>query len=209
MAEEVWVPERALVPLPGGVEARDACLVEPLAVCAHGLRIAGLRGDQQVAIIGAGTIGLCAAAAVASSGARFCVSARHDHQREAAARLGARELDGEFDLVIDAAGTRDALTRAVETARPGGTLLLLGSYWDGFELPGMQLTLKELRVVPSILYGRAGATRDFDVAAALLAVRPEIPRTLVTHRFPLEAAEDAFATARDRRSGAIKVVLEP
>lgn len=209
MTEQVLVPERSIVPLPSGVEAKDACLVEPLAVCTHGLRLAGLRGDQRVAIIGAGTIGLCAAAAVASSGAAFCVMARHDHQREAAARLGASELDGEFDLVIDAAGTKEALAQGVVLARPGGTLLLLGSYWDGFELPGMLLSIKEVRVVPSIMYGRAGATRDFDVAAALLANRPQIPDALVTHRFPLDAAEEAFATAGDRKAGAIKVVLEP
>lgn len=209
MSEQVLVPERAIVPLPSGVDAKDACLVEPLAVCTHGLRLAGLRGDQRVAIIGAGTIGLCAAAAVASSGARFCVMARHEHQREAAARLRAQELEGEFDLVIDAAGTKEALAQAVELARPGGTLLLLAFSWDGFELPGMPLVMKEIRIVPSIMYGRAGATRDFDVAAALLAGRPEIASTLVTHRFPLDAAEEAFTVAGDRAAGAIKVVLEP
>jgi len=209
MCEEVLVPERALVPLPSGVPVGDACLVEPLAVCTHGLRLAGLRGDQRVAIVGAGTIGLCAAAAVASSGAALRVVARHDHQREAAARLGAQELDGEFDLVIDAAGTPAALAEALQLARPGGTLLLLGSYWDGFELPGMLLSLKEVRVIPSIMYGRVGASRDFDVAAALLASRPAIADALVTHRFPLDAAEEAFAVAGDRSAGAIKVVLEP
>ncbi len=151
MSEEVRVPERAIVPLPNGLAANDACLVEPLAVCTHGLRLAGLRGDQRVAIVGAGTIGLCAAAAVASSGAAFRVLARHDHQREAALRLGAQELEGEFDLVIDAAGTKEALAQALPLARPGGTLLLLGTYWHGFELPGMLLSLKEVRIVPSIM----------------------------------------------------------
>ena len=62
MAEEVMVPERAIVPLPAGLEPRDACLVEPLAVAVHGLRRAGLRGDQGVAIVGGGSIGLCAVA---------------------------------------------------------------------------------------------------------------------------------------------------
>jgi threonine dehydrogenase-like Zn-dependent dehydrogenase len=48
-----------------------------------------------------------------------------------------------------------------------------------------------------------------DVAAAILAVRPEIARSLITHRFPLDAAVDAFRVAADRKAGAIKVVLEP
>ena len=48
-----------------------------------------------------------------------------------------------------------------------------------------------------------------DVAAALLAARPEIARSLITHRFPLDAAVEAFRVAGDRQAGAIKVVLEP
>jgi threonine dehydrogenase-like Zn-dependent dehydrogenase len=35
------------------------------------------------------------------------------------------------------------------------------------------------------------------------------PRALITHRFPLDAAPEAFSAAADRSSGAIKVVLEP
>ena len=39
--------------------------------------------------------------------------------------------------------------------------------------------------------------------------RPELPATVITHRLPLEAAPEAFRIARDRKAGAIKVVLEP
>jgi threonine dehydrogenase-like Zn-dependent dehydrogenase len=59
------------------------------------------------------------------------------------------------------------------------------------------------------MYRRSGPSRDVDVAAAILAADPGIARTLVTHRFPLDAAGEAFAVARDRAAGAIKVVLEP
>jgi threonine dehydrogenase-like Zn-dependent dehydrogenase len=48
-----------------------------------------------------------------------------------------------------------------------------------------------------------------DEAAAMLAEKPEIARTLITHRFPLEEAQEAFRVAGDRASGAIRVVLEP
>ena len=69
--------------------------------------------------------------------------------------------------------------------------------------------MKEIDVIPASMYGRAGAMRDIDAAAALLAATPELPRAVITHRFPLAAAAEAFATASDRKSGAIKVVLEP
>ena len=69
--------------------------------------------------------------------------------------------------------------------------------------------MKEIDVIPASMYGRAGAMRDIDAAAALLAATPELPQAIITHRFPLEAAAEAFATASARSSGAIKVVLEP
>jgi threonine dehydrogenase-like Zn-dependent dehydrogenase len=210
MAEEIVVPERCLVPLPAGAPPRDACLVEPLAIAVHGLRRAGLRGDQKVAVIGGGSIGLCAVAAATSAGAAVGLAARHDAQIDAGARLGARPAPEEgCDLVVDAAGTEAALEQAVALCRPGGTLLLLATYWSGLALPGFALCLKEVTVVPASMYGRQGAARDIDVAAGLLATRPELAETLITHRFPLEAAPEAFRTAADRAAGAIKVVLEP
>lgn len=210
MAEEIVVPERCLVPLARGVDPADACIVEPLAVAVHGLRRAGLRGDQRVAVIGGGSIGLCAVAAARESGAAVALVARHDAQREAGARLGAEDgAEGSFDLVIDAAGTKPALEQAIGLCRPGGTLLLLATYWGGLELPGILLCMKEVNVVPASMYGRDGASRDVDVAAGILAARPELVPALIRHRFPLDAAPEAFATAADRKAGAIKVVLEP
>jgi len=217
MADEIVVPERGLVRLPAGLRAADACLVEPLAVAVHGLRRAGLAGGERVAVIGGGTIGLCAVAAARAAGAHVDLLARHDAQREAGTRLGAGDLSdadgdarGGYDLVIDAAGTASALERAVALCRPGARLALLATYWDGrLELPGLALCVKEIDVVPASLYGRAGAARDVDVAAGVLAARPTIADALVTHRFPLDAAAEAFRVAADRAAGAIKVVLEP
>ena len=48
-----------------------------------------------------------------------------------------------------------------------------------------------------------------DVAASTLALQPGIADAIITHRYPLEAAEEAFRTAADRSAGSIKVVLEP
>ena len=76
-------------------------------------------------------------------------------------------------------------------------------------MPGIELCMKEVDLVPAYVYGRTGPSRDFDVAVAILAGRPAIAETLITHRFPLDAVAEAFAVARDRAAGAIKVVLEP
>jgi len=212
MADEVLVPERALVSLPSRLELRDASLVEPLAVSLHGLRKAGLHGGTRVAVVGAGTIGLCAAAVAVDAGADVTLVARHDHQREAGERLGASvaKPGADYDLVVEAAGAPAALEHAITLCRPGGSVVLVATYWDGkLELPAFATCLREITIVPSSLYSRTGAGRDIDLAAALLARTPEIARALITHRFPLDAAAEAFACAANRSAGVIKVVLEP
>jgi threonine dehydrogenase-like Zn-dependent dehydrogenase len=209
-AETVTVPERCLVRLPAGLAVADACLVEPIAVALHGLGLVDHRPDTRTAIVGAGTIGLSALAAVSSRGGRADVVARHDHQRAAVDALGGGlELDGVYDLVVETAGTADALARAVRLARPGGTVLLLSMHWVPTPTPGVGMWLKEVRLVPSITYCSGASGREIDQAAAVLAADPRIGAALITHRFPLEAADAAFATARDRAAGSIKVVLEP
>jgi threonine dehydrogenase-like Zn-dependent dehydrogenase len=209
MAECLRVPARCLVPLPAGVRPTDACLVEPLAVAVHGLRRARVRPGDRVLVVGGGAIGLCSVAVARAAGCDVSLRARHDAQREAGARLGASEEEGEVDVAVDAAGSESALATAVERVRPGGRLLLVASYWQGLVLPGFDVTMKEVDVIPAQMYGRDAAGRDIDQAAALLARAPEIARAVITHRLPLEAAPEAFRIAANRRAGAIKVVLEP
>ncbi|MCJ7437105.1 MAG: hypothetical protein MUP97_05010 [Acidimicrobiia bacterium] len=69
--------------------------------------------------------------------------------------------------------------------------------------------MQELGFRWSFTYGHHEHGSDLGDAAALLAGNPAIAETLVTHRFPLEEADEAFRVAADRASGAIKVVLEP
>jgi len=211
MAEKVLVPTSSIARLPVGVDAANGCLVEPLAVAVHGVRRGNIRGSHRVAVIGGGTIGQTALVVAQQTGAKVDLSARHERQIEAANRLGAGSLDGNgYDVVIEAAGTASALAEAADRCRPGGTIVLLGSYWDGtVEMPGMAIGMKELTLVPAVMYGRSGPSRDVDAAATILAQRPELSDIIVTHRFPLDAAAEAFAVAADRSAGAIKVVLEP
>lgn len=210
MAQQILVPARCLVPLPGNVSVADACLVEPLAVAAHGIRMLDLKPSSRVAIVGAGAVGLAAAAVLTRHVASVDIVARHDAQKEAALRLGAG-LDprGEYDAVVECAGTSEALAHATRLCKPGATVLLLATYWDGVQLPAFDVLTKELKVQGSFGYGRRNLVRDVEVAAQLLAQRPELPGILITHRLPLEAAPQAFEIAANRRAGAIKVVLEP
>ena len=209
MADEVLVPERSLVPLPTGLEVRHASLVEPLAVLVHALRRSEVQPGQRVAVVGGGAIGLCAVAVARARGCEVALVARHDAQREAGERLGATAVNGFYDVVVEAAGSESALAHAVELAKPGGYLSVPGIYWGSVALPGLPLCLQQIDLCPATLYGRHAGGRDVDAAAALLAITPDLADTLITHRFPLDAAAEAFATAASREEGAIKVVLEP
>jgi threonine dehydrogenase-like Zn-dependent dehydrogenase len=210
MAEEILVPERCIVPLPSGVRVEDACLVEPLAVAAHGVRRLSLDARSRVAIVGAGPVGLCAAALCVPFAGEVAVAARHDAQKAAAEKLGARlDPQGEYDIVIECAGNSKALAQAARLCRPRGKLLLLATYWEGVQLPAFEVSMKNLTIEASSMYSQSGAARDIDVAAQLLGRYPQVADALISHRMPLDAAVEAFAVARDRKAGAIKVVLEP
>jgi threonine dehydrogenase-like Zn-dependent dehydrogenase len=111
--------------------------------------------------------------------------------------------------VIEAAGTESAVAKAVELAKRGASVSIPGIYWGPVAMPGLAMCLKGVSLCPAVLYARHAGGRDVDAAAALLATTPELPRALIIHRYPLDAAREAFATAASRASGAIKVVLEP
>lgn len=211
MAEEVIVPESSLVQLPRGLDVRDACLIEPLAVQLHSLDLARFHGRMRTCVVGANVsgFGLLAVAAVRQGGAEVDLDAVHDIQTEAGNRLGAGTAPrGHYDLVIECEGTEESISRAVSFCRPGATLLLVAGYYTDKTFPSMRCALKELTMIWGTFYGHGATGRDVDAAAALLARNPEIARTIITHRFPLDAAADAFALAASETES-LKVVVEP
>ena len=209
LADAVAAGEHALVRVPPGLPVEDACLIEPLGVATHGVRLAGLTGGERVAVVGAGAIGLAAVAAARPLAGEVGLEARHDAQRAAGERLGARAPSGEYDVVFEAAGTESALATAAELCTPGGTVMFLSTHWEPVAVPGIPALMKELGFQWSYCYSTHEHGHDLDDAAALLAQDPEIATTLITHRFPLEDAPEAFRVAADRAHGAIKVILEP
>jgi 2-desacetyl-2-hydroxyethyl bacteriochlorophyllide A dehydrogenase len=210
MADRIVVDRSQLVIAPDGLSASDACLVEPLGVAVHGLRLAELAPGARVAVVGAGSIGLAAVAAARPTAAEVALIARHEHQRAAGARLGTTPIaEGEYDVVVECAGTEDALATAADMCRPGGVVLFLSTHWVPVRIPGIPALMKELGFRWAITYGTHDGRRDLDDAAALLAADATIADVLVTHRFPLDDAAEAFRVAADRASGSIKVVLEP
>ncbi|MEX5634588.1 zinc-dependent alcohol dehydrogenase [Parafrankia sp. FMc2] len=210
MAEQFRAPAEHLVALPDGLDARDAPLVEPATVAWHAVRIAGTGPASRVAVVGAGALGLMAAAGARAQGApEVAVDARYPHQAEAAERLGAAVgPSGLYDVVVEAAGTPSGLDRAIDLVAPGGIVVCIGVQLGRVEIDWGTLFHREARLLPSIGYGAHETGREMEDAAAMLAADPEIARALITHRFPLEDAAEAFRVAGDREAGALRVVVE-
>jgi threonine dehydrogenase-like Zn-dependent dehydrogenase len=215
MADRMLVDPRNVVHLPNGLSPSDACLVEPIACSVHALRRAGVTKSARVAVIGAGSIGLGATAVARFLGCQVDVAARHERQQSAAKAMGAGVgPSGEYDVVVDAAGTSASIAKSLELLRPGGTLVIVSSHWQPVEFP-MFFTSKEPTIVTSTMHGRGygsgeeSTSTDMQEAARLLADMPEVAPAIITHRFPLDDAAKAFAVAADRSAGAIKVALEP
>ncbi|MEU4227650.1 zinc-binding dehydrogenase [Nonomuraea sp. NPDC026600] len=116
---------------------------------------------------------------------------------------------GQYDVVIDAAGGPTALARCAELARPGGRVVVVAVYFETASFPGPTSLVKELSYINAIAYDHRDGRREFAEVAAMLADQPEIAETVITHRFPLAEATEAFRGAADRSTGAIKVVLHP
>src|SRR5499427_3386363 len=183
-AEYVKMPARHCFRVPAGVDFATAALSEPLGVAVHGVRLAGLEIGQQVAVLGAGTIGLMAVVAARAGGAgEIIVTARRPQQKAAALALGADRvvddadpsgllgdaIDAPIDLVVETVGgTADTLDTAVAACRPGGIICVLGAFTGSPTFPALFVLAKELRIQGSFVYSRAGARADFDIVLDIL-----------------------------------------
>jgi threonine dehydrogenase-like Zn-dependent dehydrogenase len=209
MAEKIRVPETCLVKLDPKIILKDACLIEPLAVAYHGFIRTNTKSHHRIAVIGAGAIGLCAVAVAKFIGCDVDLHARYEHQAEAGKKLGAGNLNGVYDRVIDCVGTKETLKMSARSAKPGAWIVLLGIPIEGIQLPGLKVIMNEIKLFPSIMYGSSSGVKDFEQAAKILFKNPEIGNSLITHRFSLEDSKEAFDVARDKNSKCIKVVFDP
>ena len=218
-----WIawPERCLVPLPAGLTAAEGALLEPLGIVLHALDLAHLRPGMSVGVFGCGPIGLLTlqAASAAGAGPLYATErADRPHRLEAASALGATVFPADggaegraiqaatagagVDVAVEAAGDADALDAAVEAAGIGARVVVVGiANGERTSFPAAPARRKGLTVLVS-----RRAKNLYPRAIRLVQSGRVDLRSPVTHRFPLEEAVAAFATA-SRREG-LKVVIE-
>jgi L-iditol 2-dehydrogenase len=221
MAELVRIPaenlSRDTLPIPSSLSAEEATFVEPLATVVKAFRRGRFGPSRSFLAVGLGTTGqlalrLARAAGASRLGAADPVASR----RRAAESSGATELfdvsreplaravRSPFDFVFVGPGKGDVLEGAFEAVAPGGTLLAftMAPPDDRLSLPFHDLYFREIEVVPSYSAG----PEDMRESLAHLVDRRVRVADLVTHRFPLDRAGEAFARAA-QPEGSMKVVL--
>ena len=207
LAEFVRVEKSRLVLVPPNVKPDAVALVEPLAVVVHGINRIPITSGMTAIVVGAGSIGLLAAAVLVDRGIEVDIVTRHPHQTAAAEALGARAIPApgnNYDFSFDAVCTQKSFDACIGATRPRGSIVEFGMVWSPVGLSNT-LMLKEISVIPSMFYSHDHEHDDFEQAVDVLSRNPHIAGVLVTHRYPLDDAVKAFDTANDRASGAIKV----
>jgi L-iditol 2-dehydrogenase len=226
-AEYVAIPAAALrsgnvYPAPAGVDLQGVALAEPLACCINGHGNSPVKLGDTVVVMGAGPIGLMHMLLAKQSGARVIVSEPSAARRATALSLGAdvavdptaQDLPMVVsenthgvgaDVVILAIGVPALVNQAIDITRKRGWVNLFAGFSVG-DMPPVDVNkihYRETRVTGT----SASSRKDHEVAVKLIANRAVDPSKIITHRFPLSQAAEAF-TAAETGAG-IKVAVIP
>ena len=212
--------EKCLFPLPDALTNADGAMLEPLGVAIHSVDLGHLRTGMTVGVFGCGVIGLLIVQLARLSGAANIIATDIlPHRVQAAKDLGAthailagdrrgiemvRAASGErgLDVAFEVAGDQDAVEAAAATLIPGGKLILVGIPSD--DKTSFTASIVRRKGLTMKLVRRMKLT--YPRAIDLVTNGQVDVRSLVTHRFSLDQAAQAFETA-ERREG-IKVMIE-
>jgi len=220
LREVMTWPARLLHPLPDALSDADGAMLEPLGVALHAVDLGHVRLGMRVGVFGCGPIGLLIIQLARLSGAtqiiatdplphrleaaRYC-GATHaiqaDHSAEATEVWETTTRRG-VDVAFEVAGENAAVETAVHAAKPGGEVVLVGIPAD--DRTSFSAATARRKGLTLRLCRRMKHT--YPRAIALVEQGRVDVRSLLTHRFPLEQAQQAFEVAA-RREG-LKVILE-
>jgi threonine dehydrogenase-like Zn-dependent dehydrogenase len=228
-AEYLLVPDAMtnLSPVPDGLTDEQVLMCpDILSTGFSGAESGKVRIGDTVAVFAQGPIGLCATAGARLMGATTIIAVDTVPERLAIARRMGADLVVDFaatdpveeimrltdgrgvDVSIEALGRQSTFEAALKVLRPGGTLSSLGVYSGDLHIPlgAFCAGLGDHTIVTTLCPGgKERMRRLMDVVASgRVDTRP-----LVTHRFSLDAIEDAYALFANQRDGVLKVAVTP
>lgn len=211
-----------VIPFDEALDGAAVALAEPFACVLHGQQGLGIGSEDVVLILGAGPIGIMHVLAARAAGAKkILVSEQSPERLRAAAAAGADrvvsfreesllevvagETDGRgADVIVVAAGVREAMEEAPALAAIGGRINLfagLPSGGSGVLLDANLIHYKELMVTGTTGCSTGDCRRSLElISSGKVDLGP-----LIGGRYGLDRAMEAFAAAR--AGNVLKVVL--
>ncbi len=209
-----------IVAVPDGVtpEAASLCYLTELGVA--GLRQLRYEAGERVTVIGLGVIGLATVGVAQAMGARVTAIANSPLRRDLALTMGAEQafLPGEAkaagveaDIVILTANPWDAFREAVEVARFGGRISVLGFPGRAQPSPSFNPLAAEWFYGKQLILAGAGFAPKADVPPQEISFnvrrnlelildymrRGKLPvEKIITHIFPWPRLVEAYELAR-------------
>ncbi len=219
-AEKMKTTPASCFKMPPGMSHRLGATVEPLVVGLHGVHRARLRAGETCLILGAGPIGLVTLLWARFAGARaIVVSETTEGRRAKAMEMGAdaainpqlknpaaamQELTGAPpDVVFECIGSRGTLLEAVNYARRGGRVVVLGACMQDDIFQPLAALNREL----DIHFSLGLEPGEIETAIAMLAAGRVSTAPMITHTVTLDELPGAF-TALARPTNQTKVMLE-
>lgn len=216
--------------IPDGLDDSTAALTEPFAVALHGVNRSGAQPGDKVVVFGAGPIGLGVVAmlrqrgvsdvivvdrvearldrALAMGAAHALNPERCDLWREIGALHGAGELYGmpvvHTDRFIDVAGAAPVIAGIIAHARFGAHLTVVAVHHAPVPTDFAMLLGKEMSLVTAMAY-----PTEFAAVLDLLAAGAVPTGPYVSHTYPFDQFEAAFAMAADPAAAAKVIVKFP
>jgi len=221
LSEYIVMPEECCLPTNGKISIEQGVLCEPLAIAVYAVKQSRPPKDADVAMLGAGPIGLCCMVSAQAEGVRACYMTEKIDERAETARKGgatwvgnplkedvvAAILDQQplgMDVVYECAGQQETIDQAIELLKPGGKLMLIGiPREDRISFAIDQIRRKEVTIVN---VRRQNACTQ--AAIDLLASGRANADFMVTHRFGLEQTQEAFELVAGYRDGVVKAMIE-
>jgi (R,R)-butanediol dehydrogenase/meso-butanediol dehydrogenase/diacetyl reductase len=220
-AERVAAPNYALHKLPDNVTDEEGALIEPLSVVVHAVRRARVAPGDIVCVVGAGMIGLgmLQVARAAGAAAAYVVE-RLPLRRDKALSLGAtavidpaeadpaeqlQKLTGGYgaDVAFGCVGLEESLASALELARKGGRVVIVGVFKEPPVVDMNKVVLQEREIIGCLAY-----VDDFPRAIALVSDGRINANALITDRIELRnIAQDGFQKLIDEPDKHVRIVV--
>lgn len=221
LCEWIDMPARSCFPVPETLDDTAAALLEPLGVALHAVDLAKLKVGYNVAIVGAGPIGLLILQLARLAGAEpIFVTDRFSWRLQLAERWGGIPIQVEaqdpvsiidqhtrgrgVDVAIEAAWGDESVQQAAEVVRLGGRVVLVGIPGDDrLSLKHSTARRKGLTLVLS-----RRMKHIYPRAIALAQTGRVDLHSFVTHRFSLHQTPEAFALNAAYQDRVVKVIIQ-